>query len=314
MRHPTVTVCMLIFALAALASGCGGDDDSGDSTTSSSSTTTNAGPPPKPPKPVEAPKAKKSIKDAADKLQKALDEGDCKAINKFNPISRQEALDTKEHCDILQTRLAGATVSGSQEFDGGGVIDFERGERTITALMIVDQDGKYHLVTLDGFLGKPSVDTKFADQFDVAARQAVTALVDKDCPAFLRAANRQLGPASAARSDKDICKYVKNNRIATLAGSRPSIAPQPLGGNADYALYGIGTQARFVTILMARQSNDNLPESASDLPSNAAEYGFVDVLPTNMASTGGGQGSGGGGNGSGGGGGQSSSGDGGNSN
>lgn len=271
----------VIMALAAMtvASGCTSEraDNTGENEQQS--------------QPLGPARATQSIDEAADDLTAAIESGDCDRINDFNPISRQEALSTKERCKALEARLTGAKLVGTEEYEGSGVIDFQRGAQTITALMVVDQDGKFHLVTLDGLLGEPSAETQFARQFDAAAEDAFEALTTKDCDAFLDLASRQIGPASITRDRKDVCAFVDNNRIATLAGADSKLSPKRLGGNADYAFYGIGTPSIFLTMTMARQSGAELPEGVSKPPPDAAEYAFLDVLPTN-ARTAAGSGSG----------------------
>ncbi len=274
-----------LVALALLA-GCGGGGDDDDTTTNSTSTTdttsTTVSDPPTG-GPLEAPAAEESIEDAADNLTAAVKSGDCKEINSFVPTARSDTQATKVQCKAVESRLDGAEVDGTEEYEGAGVIDFTRGARTTTALMVVDRTGRFKLAQLNGFLGELSAGTKPAKEFDEAAEQVVKTMKKNDCEGFREVASYHLGAGSARRDDKLVCEYVKNGPIAQLLKQEPNPKPESLGGNSQYAFYGLATESVFMTMVMTRQSNENLPEAIEQLPDGAAEYVFLDVIPTNSA-------------------------------
>ena len=286
-KSPYRGVVLALIAALALLAGCGGGDDDDDTSTSSTSSTTTStgsttvGEPPT--GPVEAPKAEESIKDAADELTAAVKAGDCKALNEFVPTARSDTQATKAACQALESRLDGGKVAGTEEYDGAGVIDFTRGARTTTALMVVDRTGRFKLAQLNGFVGELSAGTKPAKEFDDAAKGVVKAIKENDCEGFRELASYHLGAGSARRSDKLVCEYVKNGPIATMLKENPDLKPQSLGGNSQYAFYGLASDTLFLTMVMTRQSNENLPEAIEQLPEGAEEYVFLDVVPTNSA-------------------------------
>src|SRR5918996_6501443 len=142
---------------------------------------------------MKPPAAQESIGEAEKKIRFLLASDDCDAINELNPVSRQEFLNTEDRCELLK-RLDGLKVRGAEEYgDAGAVIDFASGKRTVSAVLIRDQDGLFHVAFIDLLRGVPSVDTRFAKQFDGAAERAVEALADKDCDAFLDVAYRRPG-------------------------------------------------------------------------------------------------------------------------
>lgn len=275
------TALALVAALVLLA-GCDSDGDEGgdsttDPTTTPTTTSTNSS------SRVAAPKANESLEDAARRLEAAVKDGGCEEINSFVPTSRSDTHATEARCKAVQARLDGATVEGTDEFDGAGVIDFVRGARTIGALMVVDRTGRYKLAQLPGFLGQPSAGTEPAKGFDKAAKEVVQVFAEDDCAAFRELSSYHLGPGNARRSEKVVCAYVANAPIARMTQDDPNLKPEPLGGNSQYAFYGLPSKTLFLTMVMTRQSNKNLPETVEQLPDGAAEYVFLDAVPTNSA-------------------------------
>jgi len=223
--------------------------------------------------------AQESVKEAEGKIMFLLDSDDCEAINELNPVSRQEVLNTEERCEYLK-RLDGLKVRGAEEYgDAGAVIDFASGKRTVSAVLIRDQDGLLHVAFIDLFRGVPSVDTKLAKQFDDAAERAVEALADKDCDAFLDVAYRRFG--RGAGSTEQVCPRVEENPIAALFEAYPKAKVKRLGGNEAYGFYSVSTPAVHYTIVLAHETEKGAPPEAPPLPKGAAEYGFVDAYPTN---------------------------------
>jgi hypothetical protein len=195
-------------------------------------------------------------------------------------------LDNPKRCAALK-RLASLKSTGAAAYPGGGIIDYAVGPRTLAAILIVDSDRLYHITLLDPFVGKPSVGTSFAPQFDAAARKAVTALTHRDCQGFLAVVSRQIGLGKLG--PKHLCPLPKNP--FSVIGSRfPSAKPRRLGGNADFAFYSYGTPGINYTLLFARESNQGLPPAVPKLPKGAATYAYLASYPTNR-NTGGATGS-----------------------
>jgi hypothetical protein len=228
---------------------------------------------------VKPPAAQESIREAEEKIRFLLDSDDCDAINELNPVSRQELLNTEERCALLK-RLDGLKVRGAEAYgDGGAVIDFASGTRTVSAVLIRDQDGLFHVAFIDLFRGVPSVDTRFAKQFDDAAERAVKALAKKDCDAFLDVAYQRIGRFAGSRDQ--VCTFVEQNPIANAFEAYPKAKVKRLGGNEAYAFYSVSTPAVHYTVVLAQQTEKGAPPEAPPLPKGAAEYGFRDAIVTN---------------------------------
>lgn len=281
----SLILALIALTAVALLAGCGGsgDDTTDSTTTSSDSTTTDGSGPPPSTEPLTAPKADESIDDAAKRLTAAVKKEDCKAINEFLPTARADTQATKAGCKMVQARLDGAEVDGTDTYDdSAAVIDFTRGARITTALMVVDRTGRYKLAQLNGFLGEKTAGTKLAPEFDKAAKTVTKAFADNDCKAFRENASALLGPGNTRRSDKLVCAYVKAGPVARLLKENPKAKPELMGGNSQVAFYGLSSDTLFLTMLMTRQSDKNLPEGIK-LPDGAAEYVFLDAVPTNAA-------------------------------
>jgi hypothetical protein len=228
---------------------------------------------------MKPPAAQESIGEAETKIRFLLASDDCDAINELNPVSRQELLNTEERCALLK-RLDGLKVRGAEAYgDAGAVIDFATGKRTVSAVLIRDQDGLLHVAFIDSFRGVPSVDTKLARQFDGAADRAVKALAKKDCDAVLDVAYRRYGRFAGSR--EHVCTYVEQNPIANAFEAYPKAKINRLGGNEGYAFYGVSTPGAHYTIVLAHETEKGAPPEAAPLPKGAAEYGFVDAYVTN---------------------------------
>jgi hypothetical protein len=226
--------------------------------------------------PLGAPKPQESIDEAATRIDETLNSGDCDRIAKLNPLSRT-TLDNPKRCAALK-RLASLEMTGAAAYPGGGIIDYAVGPRTLGVMLVVDSDGLYHVALLDPFVGKPSVGTPFASQFDPAARKVATALADRDCRGFLAVASRQIGPGTLNR--KQLCPLPKNP-FSVIGDQFPSAKPKRLGGNAYFAFYSYGTPGVNYTLLFARQSNQGLPPTLPKIPKGAATYSYLGAYPTN---------------------------------
>jgi hypothetical protein len=234
------------------------------------------------PEPLGPPKPKESINQASTRINETLGSSDCDRIAKLNPLSRT-TLDNPKRCAALK-RLASLEATGAAAYPGGGILDYAVGPRTLAAILVVDSDGLYHVALLDPFVGKPSIGTPFAPQFDAAARKVAKALARRDCQGFLAVASRQIGPGTLNR--KQLCPLPKNP-FSVIGDQFPSAKPKRLGGNADFAFYSYGTAGVNYTLLFARQSNAGLPPTLPKVPKGAATYSYLAAYPTNKKQAGG---------------------------
>jgi hypothetical protein len=262
-------------ALALSAGSCAGFGDSG------SSDAGEAPPLPDAPKPSGPPAMSETVNEAVERIEHVLGTDDCEQIYALNPLSRPK-LATESRCEALR-RLAGLDVQAAASYGGvAAVVDYLRGDRTVSALLVGDADGRFHVAFIDAFRGVPSVGTKRAPQLDAAAERAVRALRRRDCAAFLDVAYRRFGFAGG--SDAEVCERVETNPLAALdRGGKARF--ERLGGNAGYAFYGLDTRKSYLTVIAARQTEagvpETLPEEIARLPDGAPEYGFLDALQTN---------------------------------
>ena len=261
-----------------LIAGCGGSGDSEDETTGAEETTTEQPAPAADAEPLGPPKAKESIQEAEARIAKAVASDDCEIVNELIPTSRSQ-LATEIRCEYLR-RLDGLEVLGSESFPGGGVIDYQFGDRVLSAILVIDTDGLYHVALYDPFNPKESVGTKPAKQFDAAADAAVEALADGDCDAYVAILHRRFGRGAAA-PENEICDLVEPNQVQAVRKVDPSAEPESLGGNGSYAFYSLGTPGYNLTLVVARATDEAVPEGVEPLPEDAAEYAYVDAYLTN---------------------------------
>jgi hypothetical protein len=258
-------------ALALAAGGCPGSGDPGVDETGEA-------PPPSSLKPPGPPAMEETVEEAADRIEELVSSGDCEQINTLNPPSRPK-LATESRCQALRG-LAGLPVKATASYgDVAGVIDYRRGERIVSALLVGADDGRFHIAFIDPFLGVASVGTERAPQLDLAAARAVRALRRHDCEAFLEVAYRRFGFAGG--DDAEVCERVDVNPLAELTRGE-EVRLERLGGNASYAFYGLRSPDTYLIVIAARQTETGLPEGmppeVAELPEGAPEYGFLDAL------------------------------------
>jgi hypothetical protein len=272
------TLVAIAFVVVALA-GCSVFGSSGKESTTGSSATTTEAKVPKSAKPLEVPKPTASVQDAEKQIAKLSASG-CKAAYKLNPVNTRSFLDNQSRCRQLQG-LAGLKVDDAATYKGGAVIDYALGVRTLSVILVRDQDGALRVATPDYFLADPSVGTKLAPQFDQAALKTVNALRTHDCALFLRYASQELGPASVGR--KQACDFANKNPVADVFGSYPQAKLQRLGGNANVAFYGIGTPYTYYTLVFTKEtSGDYFPQGQS-LTKDAPTYGYSGIYLTGQS-------------------------------
>ena len=254
---------------AAVLVGCGSDDET-TSTTSSASTPTG---PAQTGKPVPPPRPKESIQEATERIAETVSSEDCTAINQLTALSRPY-----DACEGLQALGALPVEAAAAYGVGGAVIIYGSGESLRNAILILDSDGLYHLPVVDPFNIQPSVGTRFASEFDAAARDAVEALRARDCDAFKEVALARFGPGS---TPDQVCTYLDESPLTQFLVAYPDAQPKRLGGNGDYAFYSVSSPEAYYTIVMARESTSGVVANAPPLPDGAPEYGFVDAYSTN---------------------------------
>src|SRR5262245_46994004 len=260
--------------LAIAAAGCNSSSSSDDGATDPAAATARA-------KLQGPPAMSESIDEAIQRIDEVVSSGDCEQIDALNPLSRPQ-LANPSRCEVLKS-LAGLQPRGAAAYgDAAAVVDYARGDRTVSVLFVGDRDGLFHVAYVDAFRGTPSVGTKPVHELDIAAERAVRALRRHDCAAFLEAAYRRFGFAGA--DDAEVCARVKRNPLAELA-PHGKVRLDRLGGNAQYAFYGLATRNSYLTLIAAHQTEagvpETMPERIAALPKGAPAYGFVDAFQTN---------------------------------
>lgn len=207
------------------------------------------------------------------RVERALASGDCDRINRLNPLSRPD-FRTPERCESLR-RLEGLEPAGGESYGGrAAVLDYAQGERTISAVAILDRDKRFHLAMIDGFLGEPTVGTKLDRAFGGAAKRTLDALPAGDCEAVLGIAYRRTGPG--AGPDKTACLQLQQYPLSTLLRSDPGAKAKLIGGNEAFAFFRVRSGDQDLTMIMARQERaPELPDGAGKLPSGAPQLGFA---------------------------------------
>ncbi|MGH2950784.1 MAG: hypothetical protein ACRDKX_01915 [Solirubrobacterales bacterium] len=278
----------LLLLIIAVFAGCGGSD-SGDGSTGGGSTPTKdsdpkAGrsaqqaPTPGPPEAVE------SIQDAQERFAEAISSGDCDQIGEIaygGADVPQEVIDAR--CEQYKTRFKNAEAQDVERFGaGGGVIDYSDPAGGFSTVLVLDQEGLYHVLFIDPFLGGKSVGTEPTEEWDEAVDEAVHALRDRDCAALLAVASDRFGPGAHDKSAA--CGFVDKNPIAAAFDADPKAKLEGLGANGDYAFYGLSGPNAYYVLVMARQSDEDKPPKAEPLPKDPPEYAFARVVRTNTTS------------------------------
>jgi hypothetical protein len=200
-------------ATALLLTACGGGDDG----TSSAADTSGA------PQPIN------SVADVASQLDSAMKSGDCRA---FSQLYQDPSSSQCERGLISSTR-----VSGSAEYETGGVIDATDPNEMVTFDLAVDDSGRF-VITQSQLETEASVDSPASSKdradSDAAANDVIDALREKDCDKFF--ANAQ---TVGVKAETCATAFSNQNPTIDLLANDPSMEPEYLGGNADVAFYSL---------------------------------------------------------------------------
>jgi hypothetical protein len=269
-----VAMIACALALAACGSGSSGTSDSSPEKGSEAGKAAVRGSPPQ----------RETIADAQRRIAGALATGDCDQINALAPLGTAAASATADHCQSLKN-LANLEVAGAASYGGlGGVIDYRTTDGVVSAVLVRDADGLFHVAFLNPYNRDPSVGTALARPFDSAARRAVAALRADDCQAFLDVAYRRFGEGGLP--EPAACQAFDSNGLGPILRKDRRARPVPLGGDGSYAFYGLNTSIGFFTIVEAKES-DSVPPSlakvAIELPAGSPAYGWVQAYLTKPA-------------------------------
>jgi hypothetical protein len=264
-----LALAVAVVPACLLAAGCGG----GQAPAASPAVSHAA----KPPKPVGPPPARESVRQAEKRIQRLASSNDCDVVDKLNLLHRPD-LKTKAHCDSLRN-LAGLKAVGGEAYGDAGVIDYALGIRTMSVVLLRQPDGLFHVAFPDYFVGRASIGTKYAHQFDPAAQRAVKAMRIHRCGLFRANAVTELGPGSLSKTDA--CAFVDHNPVATVFSSYPEASIDRLGGNGNFAFYGIGGPGGYLTLVFAHETRSDYLPNGEKLPKGAPAYGFAGVYLTN---------------------------------
>jgi hypothetical protein len=259
-HHPRGIAATLLMGLVTILVGCGGGSSDSDN--------------PQPqPQPLAAPQAKESFEKAEARFTKIVQSPHCEGLGDMLPVHRD--VDASALCKTIQAQLEGAKVKAAEGYRGGGVIDFERDGKVIPAVLFLDQNGRFHFSYVDPFIDSKSAETKPTSAMDDAADEIVVAFASRDCDRVRAATDLQRGLGAAPQ--KTLCEYAKNNPIANIRGIDPQAEPRPLGGNAIFGFYGIGTSAVHYTMIVALRPGAD-PKGGGD---PLSKYSYIDAFETN---------------------------------
>ena len=269
-RRSTPLALALLALLAGLA-GCGGSDgDPSDVLDDPPRVEADR-------EPVEPPPAKESLADAERRIAEAGD--DCERLFELLPLNTPQEARTPQRCASI-SRATGGTAVGSEEFgELAAVIDYEAAPGALASLLLVrEADGLYHVAVADGAATAPSTESELdRDEADEAIDATFDALAARDCDALLAVRFQGFGP-EATLERGPICEALRRDAIALALEQDPSLRPDLIGGNGEYAFYGLSTPRGHYTFVLIRQ------KPHAQLASDAPAYGLHHRYVTNQAS------------------------------
>jgi hypothetical protein len=138
-----------------------------------------------------------------------------------------------------------------------------------TTVLVLDADRRFHVVFIQFEYG--SIGSKPNPGFDRNVLLAVAAIRRADCAAFVKVAFRSFGLGGGPEAA--VCARLPRNSLHKALAADPNARLVKLGGNSQYAFYGLTAAGRYYTVVMANQ-----PPSAK-LPIDAARFAYVDAYP-----------------------------------
>jgi hypothetical protein len=176
----------------------------------------------------------------------------------------------KNACAYLRKGLGTFKAPHGQAYGTAAEIDAGTGlAEPATTVLALDSDRRYHIVFVQFAYG--SIGSKPDPAFDRNARLAVAALRRADCAAFVKVAFRSFGLGGGPESA--VCSRLPKNSLHKALAADPHATLAKLGGNSQYAFYGLTAGGKYWTVVMANQ-----PPSAK-LPIDAARFAYVDAYP-----------------------------------
>jgi hypothetical protein len=245
----------LLVAVAVLSLGaCGGGDGKDDAGVPTSA----------------APEPRDSVQVASDKLVRALQSGDCRALfeaarhstKRDAKLSVSNAPPSKAECAELASFRKGfpsLRLDGrSQVFGSAAIVDGHVGKGPVATIFVLDLDRSWKVAVSSGSF--PQVGSKPAagNEFDANVAKFVAAARDADCAEVHRLISVDSEILDTAPTRAELCKAVKDTSdprsFFTRVRKDPGAKPVPLGKTAEFAFYGLTVKpGLYYTLFAARQ-------------------------------------------------------------
>jgi hypothetical protein len=281
MRRPGLT---LLLSLALLA-GCGGDDKKDRE-------------PAKAAKPVEPPKAKTTLKVAADELSAAIASGDCEAqLERMLPSSvRGTGVKPGDpprpgeckQVEAIAQSLAGFEPTKVREFGPAGVVEANGDEApegdVLASSWVLDRDGEWKFTEGSSFDPQIGEEPRLSSEFDEAAERFVDAARTGGCDVFFRLAHPYSRFVAATKNDEvEFCNKVAESykrpgsELRELAGD-PSAKPEKLGETLDMAWYAVRMKTgRYWVVVLWSHLRDTPRNLAKGHPGEVGVMDYISV-------------------------------------
>jgi hypothetical protein len=176
----------------------------------------------------------------------------------------------KAGCTYLRKGLGTFKAPRGVAYGTAAEIDAGTGyAQPATTVLALDADRRFHVVFIQFDYG--SIGSKPNPGFDRNVQLAIAAIRRADCTAFVKVAFRGFGLGGGPETA--VCARLPKNSLHKALAADPHAKLVKLGGNTQYAFYGLTVGGRYYTVVMANQ-----PPSAK-LPIDAAQYAYVDAYP-----------------------------------
>jgi hypothetical protein len=260
---------LLILAVAAATAGCG----------PKSSSQTPLGQQLEIPDaaPVHAPPAKQGVTAARRRIQNAVTSSGCHAV--FGLSTLAAPIRRVEWCKFVKT-LAGAAFVGQADYKGqAAIIDYRvhaKSSYPLTAVLIRDKDGLYHIAFVTGGAGEPVADTTAPrDVLQSSVGDVVDALRKRDCSAFAKVMYTGFGPGVSG-NQTTICNSLLGSPLPAALAADGSLKPKVYGSNAEFAFLGFDTPVGHYTVVLST------PPAKKTGGGATGNYEYVDSFLTNF--------------------------------